>query len=361
MPGTIRWRDDRQQWMVDIYVGGRRIRRFVGAGKELAEAALRKWQDDKVRVANGLPAWIANVAPTLREYVPHYLNALKDAGRAPRTLELRTRHLDTIAAQLGDMPLNLIRRAQVQAFVRSRLAAGLSSSTVHAEAMVLRNLLRTAAAAELIPPPENLGPLPPMRTRTRFLSLEEVGQLLPALAEDVALDRLARITLWSGLRISEALGLRWRDVDRRAGVLRIAKAKGGKPAVAPLHPTLAARLTPQRGEEPSGWVIPRPHPTIEEARHTLSQRLRRVAARAGIPGCHHHVLRHTFEAHLSMSGADAGALRDALRHRSIATTNAYVHTVPAHVRAAVGRLPWADRAPGGHQRPKANRQASRRQ
>src|SRR5262245_14490357 len=354
MPGTLRWRDDRGEWMVDIYIGGRRYRRFVGANKALADAALRAWQDDRVRVANRLPPWIASVAPPLREWAQEYLPGLRTAGQSPRTIELRARHVDAIVAELGDTPLNLIRRPQFQGFIRSQLGRGLASSTVHVSAGVLRHMLRSAAAAELIPPPENLGPLPPMKRRERFLDAGEVERLLEAVASTRDVDLLVRLTLWSGTRISEALGLRWRDVDRKAGVLRIT-AKGGDPATAPLHRTLAARLVPPPGAGPGAYVIPRPQKDLQLARASLGQRLVRAAARAGIPGCHHHVLRHTYESHLGMTGADPGTLRDALRHSSLTTTDVYVHTVPEHLRAAVGRLPWANRAPGGHQRPKRKR------
>jgi integrase/recombinase XerC len=308
MPGTLRWRADRGEWMVDIYVGGRRYRRFVGANKALADAALRAWQDDRVRVANRLPAWIASIAPPLGEYSVEYLEGLRTAGRAARTIALRERHVAAIVAELGDTPLNLIRRPQFQGFVRAQLASGLSPSTVHVSAGILRHMLRTAAAAELIPPPENLGPLPPMRRRERFLDAREVERLLRAVAGQRDLELLVRLTLWSGLRISEALGLRWRDIDRKAAVIRIARAKGGQPATAPLHPTLAARLVPPAGAGPGAFVIPRRQKDRELARASLGQRLVRAAARAGIPGVHHHVLRHTYESHLGMTGADPGTL-----------------------------------------------------
>ena len=74
----------------------------------------------------------------------------------------------------------------------------------------------------------------PERTRTRFLSDQELGRLGEAIrragreaAIPAARLGVVRLLALSGLRLGEALSLRWEQVDPAAGVLRLPDAKAG--------------------------------------------------------------------------------------------------------------------------------------
>jgi integrase len=71
--------------------------------------------------------------------------------------------------------------------------------------------------------------------RTRYLSDEEEDRL----ALDTDEDR-ARVTvlLHTGFRRGELLGLRWRDVDFKAGVLTVPKSKNGDARHVPMASTV---------------------------------------------------------------------------------------------------------------------------
>ena len=98
--------------------------------------------------------------------------------------------------------------------------------------------------------------------RERFLTPEEyrrVGRELCALeargempARGAAALRLLMLT---GCRLMEVLTLRWDDVDRKAGELRLRHAKTGARMV-PLTPTAAAVLSGIRRVPRSPWVFP---------------------------------------------------------------------------------------------------------
>jgi len=51
-----------------------------------------------------------------------------------------------------------------------------------------------------------------------------------------------------------------------------------------------------------------------------------------------HVLRHTFCSHLAMKGAPARAIQELAGHRSIMTTQRYMHLSPAASEAAIKLL-----------------------
>jgi site-specific recombinase XerD len=51
-----------------------------------------------------------------------------------------------------------------------------------------------------------------------------------------------------------------------------------------------------------------------------------------------HSFRHNFASKLLRSGADLKSVQDLLGHRSIQSTQVYLHSHPALLRGAVGRL-----------------------
>jgi integrase len=118
-----------------------------------------------------------------------------------------------------------------------------------------------------------------------------------------ATDRLAPETKWvlrlmlvSGLRVSEAMKLRWENIDEKVGTLTITNTKNGKPHTLPLTRGIQSNL-PIRPQNASGLVfsnlsanrLRRAHAAIKEAtgRHWTNHDLRRscatIATRAGVP------------------------------------------------------------------------------
>jgi integrase len=69
--------------------------------------------------------------------------------------------------------------------------------------------------------------------RVRYLSDEEEGRLMKALPSARDRDRVT-VLLQTGFRRGEFLGLRWLDVDFKAGVLTIPKSKNGETRHVPM-------------------------------------------------------------------------------------------------------------------------------
>jgi hypothetical protein len=177
-------------------------------------AALKTQQD-------GLPL------PMERETVGRFLAAwLRDTVRIsvrPATfgsyVSIVRCHL---VPELGGIPLTRLTPQDVQALMRRRLAEGLSPRRVDYIRGVLRRALNHAmrwglvgrnAAALVSPPrgrPVEIEPFDPEEAR-RFLEVIRGDRL----------EALYTVALAVGLRQGEALGLRWQDVDLRAGTLAV--------------------------------------------------------------------------------------------------------------------------------------------
>jgi integrase len=122
----------------------------------------------------------------------------------------------------GDVQLRLITRDAVQNFLAGKLRSGLAWKTVKHLRTVFGTVMGAAEMAELIPTnPVRKTRFPrrgPVKERA-VISPEKLRELLDALPEPSS--SLARLLVFTGLRIGEVLALRWREVDLERRVLRV--------------------------------------------------------------------------------------------------------------------------------------------
>ena len=150
------------------------------------------------------------------------------------------------------------------------------------------------------------------------------------------------------LRISEALALKSKDLDREAGTVRVLHGKGDKSRTIGLDDgawaILELWLQCRQRLELSGR-----HPLFcsLKGRPLLSRYCRSVLARLGKKAgiekrVHPHGLRHTGAAELREEGVDIGIISRQLGHSSIATTARYLdHLSPQQVIDAMRRRVWS--------------------
>lgn len=184
------------------------------------------------------------------------------------------------------------------------------------------------------------------------LTPAEVRALLSAVSSKSSLglrNRALIVTLYrGGLRISEALALRPKDVDLATGSVRILKGKGGKARTVGIDPAAVdalARWVERRAGlklaasatlfcDLSGSAIGAP---------AVRMMLTRAAARAGIAKrVHPHGLRHTMAAELDSEGVSMRLIQQQLGHSSLAVTGRYLASIGApEVLAAMQRREWS--------------------
>jgi integrase/recombinase XerC len=130
----------------------------------------------------------------------------------------------------------------------------------------------------------------------------------------------------SGLRISEALGLKRRDLD--GGDALTVLGKGNKQRMVPLLPQVAALIDTYVKICPYG--LPPDGPLFVGAKGgPLSPRIvqlamERLRGALGLPdSATPHALRHSFATHLLTRGGDLRAIQELLGHASLSTTQIY--------------------------------------
>lgn len=133
----------------------------------------------------------------------------------------------------------------------------------------------------------------------------------------------------SGLRISEALGLKRRDVPRPGeGDVLIVTGKGNKTRMVPVLQNVLALVQEYAGMCP--YPLPPEGPVFLGARGgPLSPRIiqlamERLRGALGLPdSATPHALRHSFATHLLSRGGDLRAIQELLGHSSLSTTQVY--------------------------------------
>jgi integrase len=176
-------------------------------------------------------------------------------------------------------------------------------------------------------PWDSVQPRAPAETRhRRVLTVEEVRRLLRAATGTDGI--LFTLLYYTGLRISEVLALRWRDLHRLpdgAMGLTVARGKGGKSRTVRLVPWVADSLRRLPGRhDPDTLLFP------DDSRQAVYNRLRRLADRVGLRGriVSPHVLRHSCASHLLAAGANLVEVQELLGHADIRTTRIYIDLQP---------------------------------
>jgi integrase/recombinase XerC len=133
----------------------------------------------------------------------------------------------------------------------------------------------------------------------------------------------------SGLRISEALGLKRRDVPLPgAGDVLIVTGKGNKTRMVPVLQNVLALIQAYVSMCP--YPLPAEGPIFVGARggplkaRIIQLTMERLRGALGLPdSATPHALRHSFATHLLSRGGDLRAIQELLGHASLSTTQIY--------------------------------------
>jgi integrase len=387
----VRQRDG--AWWVFIDWKGRRKAKRCGTKKaaELAavkiDAALKLGQLDVL-----YPPTPATAVPTFKDYAEKWLTAVGTVRLRPSTLEqYRTRLRVRINPAIGDLPLTSITREAVRSALAHMVRIGnlrspersVARATIREALTTLSTILSTAAEDRLI----TANPCAGMRRQIGNTGAQDAHEV-----EVFTRDELARLLAvaerdfpeWhafilclarTGLRLGEAVALRWNDVDFQERVIlvrrsqrkgRVSEPKSGKGRRVDMSSQLTTVLRGHKSFQDAEAVLrgqPMPErvfsgrrglPVGDDSfrRHVWAPVLRRAMLRYRKP----HTLRHTFASLLIEAGEPLTYIQKQLGHHSPAfTLNVYGHLLPRGDRRAVDAL---DDAPGtaiGHDDPQARR------
>ncbi len=190
------------------------------------------------------------------------------------------------------------------------------------------------------------------RYPAEILTPDEVRALIKACSNRAPTgirNRALLVLLYrGGVRVTEALRLCPKDLDRDAGTVTVLRGKGGKRRTIGLDPgafALVQRWLDMRAR----WGINGRAPLVctltgkPVASAYVRALMKRLQRRAGITKrVHPHGLRHTHAAELAFEGQPMNLIQAQLGHSSLATTSRYLaHIAPAQLVEAMKARTWS--------------------
>jgi integrase len=209
---------------------------------------------------------------------------------------------------------------------------GFSGSTVHGTLTALSALFRFAVRRDLLESnPVRLlerGDRPSTKRmkEPRYLDRQEIDRLLAKLGDEFR--PVAAVCAFAGLRISEALALRWQDVDFDAGLLHAPGTKTkASAAPVPMTSALIAELRAHRARRPGlgeAFVF-RTASGRPQSRNNAGRAIRAAGTAAGLnpPGAKKvspHDLRHSCAGLLLANGVPTPQVAAIMRHADARVT-----------------------------------------
>lgn len=175
-------------------------------------------------------------------------------------------------------------------------------------------------AFELRVPAKRSGRLP------QPLSRGEIARLFDATSNTK--HRLLLMTTYGGgLRVSELVRLKPRDIHADRMLIRVDQGKGHKDRYTLLSPRLLEELRAYwRAYRPQTWLFEGARAGCHLAVATAQKVFDRAKERAGV---HHgngiHCLRHSFATHLMEAGVPLPVIQRLMGHSCLSTTAKYLH------------------------------------
>jgi len=327
------------------------------AGTKAAAVALYARRKTEARQGRHFPENMRRVqAVSLKALCADYVAALVANGRDPRG-QVKTR-LAEVVEILGDIAAESVKPQDIER-LKGKLAEaparGRKDPTdpkkerPRTPASVNRYLQDIRAAYNLGKrngkvdknPVADVRLLRENNKRVRDMTADEERAILAAL--DPAARRggtdlrpMIRLLTETGLRLGEACGLRWSDVDWAASVTTLQETKAGEKQHIPLS---AESLAILRGLGPGdGYVFHWPDGRPWTAGY-VTHAFGITVEDAGISDLHVHDLRHTFACRKLRAGVDIYTVSKLLRHASVTMSERYAHLGQADLLAAVNRRP----------------------
>ncbi len=159
-----------------------------------------------------------------------------------------------------------------------------------------------------------------------ILTREQVEQLIDS-TENYKHKAILAVIYSSGLRVSEACRLRYKDILRSKKMVYVSKSKNRQDRYSILSDRCLDILTEYwfRYKRPMGWLFPSPFRDEPITTTAVEQFMKEQVRRPGFPSdVTPHTLRHSFACHLLEDGVSHTFIQQLLGHRSPHSTDVYL-------------------------------------
>lgn len=214
--------------------------------------------------------------------------------------------------------------------LKNKFSSSFQNQVVNAVKLFFRTVEDKHIQPELIHRPKRAHTLP------NVLSKEEVKLILEAHG-NIKHKAMLSLIYSCGLRRSELLNLKLKDIDSKRGLVIIRKGKGRKDRVAPLSEKVLNLLRDYfKAYHPKFWLFEGQNGIGQYDERSLASVLKQALEKSKISKpVTLHWLRHSYATHLLENGTDLRYIQEILGHSRSTTTEIYTHVSNKNIQKIV--------------------------
>ena len=269
-----------------------------------------------------------------KEYLPH-----QEATKRPGTYDREKELYANVKKTFGPKLLVAITANDIRKYItarrkeKTRRGTPPSPAQLNRERQFLSGALNAALMADYIDrnPLSKVKRLKEDNERDRKVSFREEDRIVSF--SPPFLQPIIGFATGTGMREAEICFMRWAEVDRETGFIRVGQeSKGHKPRYVPINSDVAAILDAQRPfigpNGPSPYVFVNPQRGKPYNPDSVSHYFKAAALRAGIDDVTFHTLRHTFVSRMVEVGMPDRKIMKIVGHSSAHMVSRYAHLAP---------------------------------
>ena len=286
------------------------------------------------------------------EEVARLAIANKMSGKKPRSLKRRVDSLKAMAPWFANKKIAAVSDADVNRFITER-GPTISSRTFNIELETLNMVFESAINQGMLleNPARNIARRksqhrqPEIPTKDQFATLITTIRAMHHRARYAA--DLLELLAYSGMRLSEATAVKWRDVDFERHTLRVtggdAGTKNWEHRTIPLFPPLEAFLLRVRDEQMKQLKLRRLDDFEVVPILNAKTALTAACKIANLPHITHHHCRHFFASNAIEAGIDFKAIAGWLGHKDggVLVAKVYGHLRDEHSRLMADKMTFS--------------------
>ncbi|WP_282926869.1 site-specific integrase [Helcococcus kunzii] len=272
--------------------------------------------------------------------VDKYLESVKPKIRT-RTYKTKVTRFKRALKYFNDKPINTITNKNVDDYINTLLLDNLATETIKNYKKELSTLFNFAIKHYNLPgnPTHNLGQIYNPNEQAKeynIWTLEDYVQAIDKIT-DIDFKTLVNLLYWSGIRIGEALALKWTDIDFTNNMVKINKSYtkiDGKEIIAPTktyntRDIMLPDTTINQLKEFKQATYNLNNRLFNKTNENYLKRLKRLAIENNLPIITIHDLRHSHASYLLSNKINIVLISKRLGHKDVTTTlNTYSHFMP---------------------------------
>ena len=317
-------------WYVDFTFKGQRVRESIGPSRKTAEKVIAK---RKTEIAENKFLNIRKEPEHIKfyDFAKEYLQWTK-ANKKPSSLRRTVSLMRQLNKDFEAKNIQEITAWQIEKY-KAKRKEEVKPATVNREIALLKHMFTKAIEWGKMSesPAKKIRLLKGEVKRVRFLMPDEVQILLFNCVDH--LKPIVTVTVHTGMRKGEVLGLRRDQVNFEQGIISLLDTKNGERRDIPMNETVRATLRAIENGSPYFFCNEEGKP-FGDIKKAFATALRR----AGIEDFRFHDLRHTFASNLVMAGEHLNAVGELLGHKTPGMTKRYAHLSPTYKKKVVSTL-----------------------